>query len=84
MDAQNSPPEIGNNETLTPTDAASRIGLAPSTLAKMRCWGGGPAFLKLGRAVRYLRSDCITWRDARRVGNTTEAASQPHRLTEAA
>ena len=71
-------------EAISPTDAARLLGLAPSSLAKLRCWGGGPPFLKLGRAIRYLRSDCVAWRDARRVRNTSEAATQPQRLTEAA
>jgi hypothetical protein len=72
---------IDIEETLSPHNAAKLLGLAASSLAKMRCWGGGPPFLKLGRAIRYVRSDLIAWRDARRVHNTSEAASQPHRLT---
>lgn len=71
-------------ESLSPGDAAKILGLATSTLAKMRCWGGGPPFLKLGRAIRYLRADCIAWRDSRRVRNTSEGAAKPQRLTEVA
>ena len=71
-------------EILCPIEAAGLLGLSPSSMAKMRCWGGGPPFIKMGRAVRYLRGDCLAWRDARRVRNTSEAALQPHKLTEAA
>lgn len=77
-------PSLEFNETLSPLAAGKLLGLAPATLAKMRCWGGGPPFLKLGRAIRYLRADCIAWRDARRVRNTSEGAAKPQRLTEAA
>jgi hypothetical protein len=33
--------------------AAKFTGLAVATLAKLRCIGGGPAYLKLGRKVVY-------------------------------
>jgi len=35
------------------TQAAEYLGLAVSTLNKWRCHGGGPVFIKMGRAVRY-------------------------------
>ncbi len=64
--------------------AATFTGLAVATLAKLRCIGGGPQYLKLGRKVVYRRSDLASWLDARRVANTTEAAiSLPPRLTDA-
>lgn len=34
-------------------DAAAYLGLAPKTLARWRWAGKGPAFHKLGAAVRY-------------------------------
>ena len=33
--------------------AATILALSESTLEKMRVYGNGPEFLKLGRAVRY-------------------------------
>jgi predicted DNA-binding transcriptional regulator AlpA len=68
------------NELLLPDEAAHLLRLAKSSLAKMRCLGGGPRFIKLGRSVRYLRSDCNEWRDERRVRNTIEGESVPRRL----
>ena len=41
--------------------AAKHLGLAPATLAKLRCVGGGPLFAKLGRAVVYTVADLETW-----------------------
>jgi Helix-turn-helix domain len=64
--------------------AATFTGLAVATLAKLRCIGGGPEYLKLGRKVVYRRSDLANWLNARRVANTTQAAiSLPPRLTNA-
>lgn len=42
---------------LNTPQAAAYLGLAVSTMNKWRCHGGGPEFLKLGRAVRYDRDD---------------------------
>jgi len=45
------------NDMLTTAEAAQLLGLAKSTLNKWRVYGTGPTFIKLGRAVRYRRSD---------------------------
>ncbi len=37
--------------------AAVYIGVKKSTMEAWRCRGGGPAFVKMGRAVRYRISD---------------------------
>jgi len=42
-----------SNALMTVQQAADYLGLAVSTLNKWRCLGGGPVFLKMGRAVRY-------------------------------
>ena len=64
--------------------AAKLVGLAVATLAKLRCLGGGPAYLKLGRKVVYRRADLADWLGARRVANTTQAAIRlPRRLDDA-
>ena len=39
---------------LTEADAAARLGLKVATLRAWRHRGRGPAFVRLGRAVRYL------------------------------
>lgn len=78
------PPDISNTiiAVLTPPEAARHIGLAVATLAKMRSWGGGPRFLKLGRSIRYYPADLDAWLAARRVANTSEGQSMPPRLTD--
>lgn len=50
-----------SRELLTPTQAAARTRLAPSTLAKLRCRGGGPPFVKLGARVFYVVADLEAW-----------------------
>ena len=64
--------------TLTPqrrmlrTDGAARyVGLSKSSMEKLRLTGGGPKYIKLGRAVVYDPSDLEAWIDAHRQLSTT-------------
>jgi hypothetical protein len=45
------------NEALTESDAAARLGLKVATLRAWRHQRRGPAFVRLGRAIRYLAND---------------------------
>jgi predicted DNA-binding transcriptional regulator AlpA len=57
------------------TEGASRhIGLSVSTLEKLRVYGDGPPFVKLGRAVRYRVADLENYLAARVVTSTSQAA----------
>jgi hypothetical protein len=49
--------EISDDTPVDAAAAAALTGLAVATLAKLRCIGGGPEYLKLGRKVVYRRSD---------------------------
>jgi hypothetical protein len=51
--------------------AADYTGLAMSTLEKMRVFGGGPMYLKLGRVVRYRRVDLDAWLAERLIDSTS-------------
>ena len=53
-------------------EAAEYVGLSPATLATRRSRGGSPTYTKLGRSVRYLRSDLDSYLRARRVRNTAD------------
>ncbi len=58
-------------------EAATYLRIAPSTLAKMRCYGGGPRFAKVGqRVVVYDKDDLDIWL----AGRTRESTSKllPH------
>lgn len=55
--------------------AAALLGLSTSALNKWRVSGSGPAFLRLGRAVRYAREDLDAWLRVNRRSSTSEAPS---------
>lgn len=62
--------EHAHRRVLNTRDAARYLGLAVSTLNKWRCHGGGPEFLKLGRAVRYRQQDLDAFLASRRLRST--------------
>ena len=57
---------------LTAEDAADRLRLSASWLAKARMRGDGPPFLKLGRSVRYGESALAKWTWSRTRNSTSE------------
>jgi predicted DNA-binding transcriptional regulator AlpA len=59
--------------TLTAGEAAKLVGLAPSTLAKLRLNGNGPLYCKLGRRVVYRRADLEAWLQSRTTCDTSDA-----------
>jgi hypothetical protein len=56
---------------LFPAEAAHLLALSARTLEGLRLRGGGPAFVRLRRAVRYRRADLSAWVEARRFGSTS-------------
>jgi excisionase family DNA binding protein len=54
---------------LTETDAAVRLGVKVATLRAWRHQGKGPAFVRLGRAIRYLTTDIDEFLQANRHGS---------------
>jgi len=56
---------------MTVTQAAEYLGLAVSTLNKWRCHGGGPVFIKMGRAVRYRVTDLENFVNVSKCNNTS-------------
>jgi predicted DNA-binding transcriptional regulator AlpA len=54
-------------------EAATYVGLSPSTLAKMRLRGDGPTYSKAGpRVVIYDRSDLEEWLERTKRRSTSE------------
>jgi hypothetical protein len=51
----------------TPAEAADYLRSSTSTLAKRRLLGSGPAYVRIGRAIRYRKSDLDFWMN----GSTT-------------
>ena len=60
-------------------DAAKYIGLKKSTLEVWRVRGDGPVFLKLGKAVRYRKTDLDDFVNAR-VRTSTSQTQAPESL----
>jgi excisionase family DNA binding protein len=58
---------------LTRRDAARLLNLKKSTLEAWATRGGGPAYVKLGRAVRYRESDLVKFVESQLRQNTSEA-----------
>ncbi|MCA3746067.1 MAG: helix-turn-helix domain-containing protein [Phenylobacterium sp.] len=56
----------------TPT-VAEITGLSQVTLRRWRTTGGGPQFVRLGRAVRYRSDDVNAFVEARTFRSTSEA-----------
>lgn len=56
-------------------EAAELLGLSKSTLDKLRHYGTGPRFFRLGRAVIYDTDDLMAWRDERAVAPANDNVS---------
>jgi len=67
------PTPILSDELLTTAQVAELCGLSQSTLRKWRCIGEGPRFARMGRAVRYLRSELAAFLAHRLYESTAQA-----------
>src|SRR5215211_1896154 len=56
----------------TPDEAAEYLRSSPSTLAKLRLYGTGPAFTRIGRVIRYRRTDLDRWMGDKLARSTAE------------
>lgn len=65
-----------DNDLLTTSEAARYIGRSKPTLDRYRHEGHGPAYFKLGGAVRYNRRDLDAWIAAGRVQHGETSAAQ--------
>src|SRR6202035_1046715 len=54
-------------------EAAQYLGISTSTLSKLRVFGGGPKFHKLGRRVVYDTGDLDGWFQARQRSSTSDS-----------
>jgi excisionase family DNA binding protein len=55
------------DQLLSRRDVADLLGVPPKTLAVWAYEGRGPAYFKVGRHVRYTRTDVELWLDQQRV-----------------
>jgi excisionase family DNA binding protein len=59
---------------LTTHEASDYLRLSRRTLERLRVEGTGPKFVKIGRCVRYIKSNLDDWLAARSVRSTSEAS----------
>lgn len=59
-------------ETLSVIQAATYTSLSKSSLDKLRVYGGGPLYIKVGARVVYDRVDLDTWLVGKKVANTSQ------------
>ena len=60
---------------LTTQQAADFLGRPTRTLEDLRYRGGGPPFVKMGRAVRYRKKALLEWVLEREVDSTSSSWS---------
>jgi len=61
------------SQFITTPQAATFLGLKPTTLEIWRCQGRGPSFKKFGRAVRYSVEDLNAWIEDQTRSNTCQS-----------
>jgi predicted DNA-binding transcriptional regulator AlpA len=59
-------------DTLNVIEAATYTNLSKSSLDKLRVYGGGPLYIKVGARVVYDRIELDTWLIAKKVANTSQ------------
>ncbi len=69
---QSQPVQASEEEFLNERQVANLICQSVRTIQKWRVTGYGPEFYKLGRSVRYLRSEVIAWATERRKAHTSQ------------
>jgi predicted DNA-binding transcriptional regulator AlpA len=61
---------------LNTKQAALYTGLSKSNLDKLRIYGGGPIFVKVGARVVYDKVDVDAWLASKKIANTSQAATE--------
>ena len=56
--------------------AASFLAVSERTLQSWRLRGGGPVFIRAGRAIRYRRRDLLDWIEANAATSTSSEADK--------
>jgi excisionase family DNA binding protein len=65
-------PKLSAMALLTPNEAARLLKVSLSWLAKARMRGDGPAFIKVGRSIRYSEAALSQWMKGRQRLSTSE------------
>jgi predicted DNA-binding transcriptional regulator AlpA len=68
---------LTGDRLLNPAEVSELVGLSVSTLAKLRCQGGGPPYVQPTRRIKYWETEVIAWVNRRRRNSTSEPATIP-------
>jgi len=66
-------------DLMTPLDVSRYLGVPPGTLANWRYLGRGPAFLRVGRHVRYRTADVAAWVESQLTDRAQRSGSDQER-----
>lgn len=61
MDTSSNAPSKGREGLAKGKEVAEALGISNSQVTKLRFEGRGPAYVKMGRSVRYRWSDVDAW-----------------------
>lgn len=61
LEKAESPTATVSDDFLSPAQVSELTGIAKSTLADWRAQDRGPEFVRMGKAIRYRRSDIDAW-----------------------
>ena len=61
------------DQAINEAQAAEFLGVSVRTLQAWRVRGGGPPYVKIGRAVRYQRRALVSFQEKHTVSSTTQA-----------
>ena len=64
--------KTGQGPWLRVPEAARYTGLSAGTLNKLRCYGGGPRYVRQGRSILYRQDWCDEWLVKGAVRSTAE------------
>jgi Helix-turn-helix domain len=70
----------GTSGSLDTIGAARYLGLSKTYLDKLRCFGGGPRFAKVGRRVIYRTSDLDVWLEKHMRASTSDDGRSRHEV----
>ena len=65
-------------ELVDQKEAARLFGVSVRTMEAWRLSGRSPVYLKVGRQVRYRRSDLEAWLDGRKRRSTSDPGDSPN------
>ena len=71
---------MSNELLLNERQAAKSLTVGEKCLQAWRTRGGGPAYIKIGRLIRYRQTDLDNWIEQRKRTSTSDEATSNHKV----